>query len=124
MGMKNEDIEFLSGKDNLTEYVVPDEKGGRGLRRAFCTTCGSKIWNDWQSSKPYEKMNFVRGVCVSMFGEGQCIGNKGEGTCHFDEGLAPKMHIFYENRVKDINDGLPHFKDLPKDFGGSGEMCE
>jgi hypothetical protein len=32
------------------------------------------------------------------------------------------MHIFYSEKVLKIADGLPKFKDLPADLGGSGEM--
>lgn len=36
--------------------------------------------------------------------------------------FAPGLHVFYgEGKVK-VKDGLPKFKDLPADFGGSGEM--
>jgi len=31
------------------------------------------------------------------------------------------MHVFYETTVLPIKDGLPKFKDLPKEAGGSGE---
>ncbi len=35
--------------------------------------------------------------------------------------FAPGLHVFYgEGKVK-VKDGLPKFKDLPADFGGSGE---
>ncbi|NNL19532.1 MAG: GFA family protein [Boseongicola sp.] len=34
----------------------------------------------------------------------------------------PVMHIFYGERVLDVNDGLPKFSDAPSEAGGSGEM--
>ena len=35
--------------------------------------------------------------------------------------FAPGLHVFYaEGKVK-VKDGLPKFKDMPADFGGSGE---
>jgi len=33
----------------------------------------------------------------------------------------PGLHIFYAEKTLSIKDGLPKFKDVPKDFGGSGE---
>jgi hypothetical protein len=38
-------------------------------------------------------------------------------------GLAyePTMHVHYGEKVLAIRDGLPKFKDVPEDFGGSGE---
>ena len=37
---------------------------------------------------------------------------------------TPAMHIFYEERVMDINDGLPKFADVPTEAGGSGVMVD
>ena len=39
-------------------------------------------------------------------------------------GLAckPTLHVHYGEKVLAVRDGLPKFKDFPKDFGGSGEM--
>lgn len=31
------------------------------------------------------------------------------------------MHIYYSKKTPSVPDGLPKFKDLPKEFGGSGE---
>ena len=33
----------------------------------------------------------------------------------------PSVHVHYASKMVSINDGLPKFKDLPTDFGGSGE---
>tara|TARA_B100000700_G_scaffold158836_1_gene176040 strand:- start:85 stop:552 length:468 start_codon:yes stop_codon:yes gene_type:complete len=35
---------------------------------------------------------------------------------------VPDFHIFYDERVIDIADGLPKFNDLPETFGGSGNQ--
>ena len=37
---------------------------------------------------------------------------------------AGTMHIYYGEKTMSVPDGLPKFKDLPKEFGGSGEMLE
>ena len=39
------------------------------------------------------------------------------------EGLAyrPTLHVNYGEKVLAVRDGLPKFKDFPKEFGGSGE---
>ena len=34
----------------------------------------------------------------------------------------PMIHIHYQERVLDVQDGLPKFADSPSEFGGSGEM--
>lgn len=36
--------------------------------------------------------------------------------------FKPTVHINYENAVLPIKDGLPKLKDMPEDWGGSGEM--
>lgn len=39
-----------------------------------------------------------------------------------DLDFTPSVHINYENSVLPIRDGLPKFKDMPEDWGGSGEL--
>ncbi len=34
--------------------------------------------------------------------------------------LKPGLHVFYEETVLHIRDGLPKQKDVPKELGGSG----
>ena len=36
-------------------------------------------------------------------------------------GFEPTVHVNYQEKVLPIRDGLPKFKDMPADFGGSGE---
>ena len=35
--------------------------------------------------------------------------------------FRPTLHVHYGEKVLAVRDGLPKFKDFPKDFGGSGE---
>jgi len=35
---------------------------------------------------------------------------------------TPTVHVHYGEKVMSVRDGLPKFKDFPKEFGGSGEM--
>jgi hypothetical protein len=32
----------------------------------------------------------------------------------------PTVHVHYGEKVMSVRDGLPKFKDFPKEFGGSG----
>jgi hypothetical protein len=34
----------------------------------------------------------------------------------------PTVHVHYGEKVMTVRDGLPKFKDFPKEFGGSGAM--
>lgn len=36
--------------------------------------------------------------------------------------FQPTMHLRYAERVMDVNDGLPKYKDRPENYGGDGEM--
>ncbi len=38
--------------------------------------------------------------------------------------FKPTAHFNYESTILPIKDGLPKFKDFPKDFGGSGILLE
>jgi hypothetical protein len=38
--------------------------------------------------------------------------------------FKPGVHVNYQETVLPMKDGLPKFKDFPKDFGGSGEMLK
>ena len=33
----------------------------------------------------------------------------------------PTLHVHYGEKVLAVRDGLPKFKDFPKDFGGTGD---
>jgi hypothetical protein len=36
--------------------------------------------------------------------------------------FRPTMHVHYGEKVLAMRDGLPKFKDFPKEFGGSGDV--
>tara|TARA_B100001123_G_C14680677_1_gene777318 strand:+ start:264 stop:434 length:171 start_codon:yes stop_codon:yes gene_type:complete len=38
--------------------------------------------------------------------------------------FEPTMHIWYSERVINVNDGLPKFADFPETFGGTGELMK
>lgn len=41
-----------------------------------------------------------------------------------DLDFKPTVHLNYENSVLPIRDGLPKLKDMPQDWGGSGEYLD
>ena len=67
--------------------------------RKFCRICGGHVMTD------HPGMGLVD-VYASLI----------EGFDH-----QPAMHVHYGRRMLAVRDGLPKFKDLPADFGGSGE---
>jgi hypothetical protein len=36
--------------------------------------------------------------------------------------FEPAVHVHYGEKVMAMRDGLPKFRDIPKEMGGSGEM--
>ena len=36
--------------------------------------------------------------------------------------FSPGVHVNYAETVLPVRDGLPKFKDFPKEFGGSGDQ--
>ena len=39
-----------------------------------------------------------------------------------DFDFNPTIHVHYGSKTISINDGLPKFKDLPKEYNGTGEI--
>jgi hypothetical protein len=68
--------------------------------RKFCKTCGGNVMTD----HPGMGLTDVYASLMPSFAH------------------APTLHVHYENKTVSMKDGLPKFKDLPADFGGSGEM--
>ena len=66
----------------------------------FCTSCGSAV--------------LIRHPAMGMTDvpAGSVVGFA----------YKPTVHVNYGEKVLSMRDGLPKFKDFPKDFGGSGEM--
>lgn len=71
------------------------------MPRTRCATCGTLLFGEPPGSG-------LRGVSAHLL-----PGEK----------FHPAFHIRCEHAVMPVKDDLPHFKDLPKDFGGSGELA-
>jgi len=68
--------------------------------RKFCTTCGGHVF----TAHPAWKLVDVYVATIP------------------DLPFQPKVHVNYQATVLRMKDGLPKFKDIPKEMGGSGEM--
>lgn len=92
------------GKDNLEEIIRNNAK------LLLCHDCKCLIYGI--SLDP----NLQAGIGVNAY------------NFHFDNGIPeafkPVRHIWYVNRIKDVDDDLPKFKDAPKDQFGSGELWQ
>ena len=87
-------VNVVRGADKLAVY-----KKTEASHRHFCTVSGSPV--------------LVRHPTLGMT-------DVPAGTI---AGLAhrPSLHVNYGEKVMAMRDGLPKFKDFPKEFGGSGE---
>jgi hypothetical protein len=90
-----QNVHVVKGADNLGLY-----KKTEASHRQFCKSCGSPV----------------------------LVGHPGMGLTDIPSGsivglnYQPTVHVHYGEKVMTVRDGLPKFKDFPKEFGGSGEM--
>jgi hypothetical protein len=83
------------GEDRLGLF-----KKTEASHRHFCTSCGTPV--------------LIRHPAIGM--TDVPAGTVSQLT------FAPTMHVHYGEKVMGVRDGLPKFKDFPKDFGGSGDV--
>ncbi len=87
-------VRITKGEDNIGTFNKTEN-----AYRKFCKTCGGHIISELPG------LNFV-----------EVYPNVVPGLVH-----EPTLHVHYASKTVSINDGLPKFKDLPAEFGGSGE---
>jgi hypothetical protein len=80
------------------EYIDTFNKT-EGSYRKFCVHCGGHIMTEHPGMKLVD-------VYAPLL----------KGFRH-----EPALHVHYANKLVSVRDGLPKFKDLPSEFGGSGE---
>lgn len=88
-------VKTVKGADKLVTY-----KKTEASHRQFCNSCGGAVRID----HPAIGMTDVPSVTITGFT------------------FTPTLHVHYGEKVLPVRDGLPKFKDFPKDFGGSGDM--
>ena len=79
------------------EYIETYNKTEHSYRK-FCKKCGGHLMND----HPGLKLIDVFAVILNGFS------------------YKPTIHINYESKTVSVKDGLPKFRDMPEEFGGSG----
>jgi len=90
---KPDALRLTQGADNVGTYNKTDRS-----YRKWCKTCGGHLFTD----HPGFGLVDVYAVMIP--------GLKFE----------PHLHVFYEETVLPIKDGLPKMKDIPSEMGGSG----
>ena len=91
------DVRFTGGADKAVSY----SKSGQAERR-HCSECGGAL----MTAIPAAGMTDVYPHLLKGFS------------------FQPQAHVHYGVRVVEMNDGLPKFKDMPAEAGGSGEIVE
>jgi hypothetical protein len=88
-------VRVTKGAEKLGTY-----KRTEASHRKFCTSCGTPVLVDHPAI----------GMVDVPAGRVQDLAYK------------PGLHVHYGEKVLAVKDGLPKFKDFPKDFGGSGDV--
>jgi len=88
-------VKVVKGAENLSLY-----KRTEASHRQFCKRCGAAVL----VGHPDMAMTDVPA--------GNVVGLS----------YSPTVHVHYGEKVMTVRDGLPKFKDFPKEFGGSGAM--
>jgi hypothetical protein len=81
------------------EHVESYQKSDASVRK-FCELCGGHLYTDHPTWG-------VTDVCAALLP---------------DLDYAPALHINYQESVLPIRDGLPKYRDMPAEMGGSGDM--
>src|SRR5690242_10129158 len=94
---KPENVKVTKGADSLAGF-----KKTPGSDRKFCKKCGGHVMTD------HPNMGMIDVYAATI------------PTLDF----KPMVHVSYAETVLPMKDGLPKFKDFPKESGGSGEMMK
>ncbi len=92
---KPADVKVTKGGGQIGTYAKTDKSD-----RKFCLTCGGHL----MTAHPGFDLIDVYAATIP------------------DYRFEPQLHVFYAEAVLPIRDGLPKFKDVPAEFGGSGEQ--
>jgi hypothetical protein len=90
-----EAFRITKGADRVGVYRKSEQS-----HRQFCTTCGGHVFT---AHPPWNVMDVYVAVLRGF-------------------PFRPGVHVNYESTVLRMKDGLPKFKDFPKEMGGSGEL--
>ena len=93
-------VNITKGLDNIAGYDKNPLTGDKTVvsNRVWCKTCGGHIYTD----HPTMGLIDVPAVVINKLD------------------FKPGFHVHYQESVHAMKDGLPKFKDLPKEAGGSG----
>ncbi len=99
---KPENIRITKGIGNIDGFTGNPLSDDRTIvsKRVWCKKCGGHLYTE----HPTMDLIDVPSAVINNFI------------------FRPGFHVHYQESVHPIEDGLPKFKDLPKEAGGTGEL--
>ncbi|MCK4703975.1 MAG: GFA family protein [Gammaproteobacteria bacterium] len=99
---KPDSVQVTKGSDNIATFNKNPGTNDNTIvsKRKWCKSCGGHLFTE------HPTMGLVDVPAVVI--------------ANFD--FEPGFHVHYQETVHAMQDGLPKFKDLPKEAGGSGEQ--
>jgi len=98
---KPDSFRLTKGAENIASYdkfAAQHNKAGTSMRK-WCKSCGGHVFIE----HPTMGVVDVPAVLIKDFS------------------FAPRFHVNYQETILPMKDGLPKFRDLPAEAGGSGE---
>ena len=98
---KPDSLHIIKGMENIEAFNKNPGTSDEAVHsnRKWCKTCGGHIYTD----HPAMGVIDVPAAVISNLA------------------FKPAFHVHYQETVHSMKDGLPKFKDLPAEAGGSGE---
>ena len=98
---KPDSIKVITGMDNIDAFDKNPGSDDECLKsiRKWCKTCGGHLYTE----HPGMGLIDVPSAVIKNFA------------------FKPSFHVHYQETVQPMHDGLPKFKDLPAEAGGTGE---
>ena len=99
---KPENIQIIKGKHSIDGFTGNPLSDDQTIvsNRSWCKECGGHLYTD----HPTMGLVDVPSAVIDNFI------------------FTPGFHVHYQESVHAMKDGLPKFKDLPQEAGGSGEQ--
>jgi hypothetical protein len=92
---KPDAVKITKGRDQIGMFAKTPKS-----ERQFCRTCGGHIM---VNHPPFGLVDVFYATIPTL-------------------DFKPAVHVNYQETVVPMKDGLPKFKDFPKELGGSGEL--
>ena len=88
------DVKVTKGRDFIGTFAKSPQS-----ERQYCTKCGGHLMTN---HPPFGLLDVYAATSPDLE-------------------FTPQVHVNYAEAVLPMQDGLPKFRDFPKDFGGSGQ---